>query len=152
MPLTRGIKTRIGELLLKRGLITPEQLQQALYLQQKQDRDKQLGQILVELGFISRNDLYFVLAIQSGYPYINLDCCNVEPEILSLIPEEIVRKHQVLPIDKIQDVITVAMVNPLDSSTIERIQKITKSSVKVFLTTPLELEEIVSRYYGHREE
>jgi len=146
----RRTKTKIGELLLQKELITSEQLQEALSLQRGRDKHKLLGQILLDLGYVSKEELYLILAIQYGYPYINVSHCIIEPKVLSLIPRELVEKYQVLPIDKIEDILTLAMVNPLDKSAIEDIEKLTKSNVKVFLTMPLELKEMISKYYTHK--
>ena len=148
----RSTKTAIGKLLIQKGLITNEQLQEALILQRDKIKDKLLGQILIQLGYLNKDDLYFALAIQSGYPYIDIRRCIVSPEVMSLIPEIMVRKYQAFPIDKIQDVVTVAMVNPLDNLAIDQIQDITKSNIKVFLTTPSDIKEIIFRYFGKSEE
>lgn len=148
----RRVKTKIGELLLQKGLITSEQLQEALALQHGKEKGKPLGRILVELGYIGKEQLCIFLAVQGGYPYIDISQCMIKPEVLSLVPEAIVKKYQVLPIDKIQDVLTLAMVNPLDIATIDQIQKLTNSTVKVFLTTPVELEEMILRYYSKKQE
>jgi len=147
MPIRR-VKTKIGELLLRKGLITQKQLQEALSLQHVKEKNKPLGQILVELGYIGKEELSVFLAIQGGYPYIDIKNCLIEHEVLFLIPETMVKKYQVLPIDKIQDILTVAMVNPLDVLAIDQIQKFTNSEVKVFLTISSEFKEAVSRYYG----
>ena len=148
----RRVRVRIGQLLLQKGLITSEQLQEALSLQRSRERDKHLGQILVEFGYVNRDELYAALAIQSGYPYINIACCMIKPEVLSLVPEVMARKYQVLPIDKIQNILTVAMANPMDKLAIEQIEKLTDTRVLIFLTTPLELKEMFSLYYDKKEE
>jgi len=146
----RIIKTKIGELLLQRSLITNEQLQEALSLQHSRLKGKPLGQILIESGFINKDDLYHVLAIQKGYPYINIKQCNIEPYVLSLIPEDMVKRYQVCPIDKIEEILTVAMVNPLDELALSDIKKFTKKNIKIFLTTFLELKEATLKYYGRK--
>lgn len=148
----RTTKTEIGRILLQKGMITSSQLQEALTLQRQKQQDKLLGQILIELGYLSRDDLYFVLAIQSGYPYIDIRRCLIDPEVLALIPEIMVKKYQVFPIDKIQDVVTIAMVNPLDNMAIDQIQEILKSNIKVFLTLPSDLAEFASRYFVKTKE
>lgn len=148
----RRVKTKIGELLLQKGLITQGQLQEALSLQHGKEKGKPLGQILVEAGYIGKEQLCILLAVQSGYPYIDINQCIISPEILSLVPLGLIKKHQALPIDKIQDILNVAMVNPLDIVAIDQIQKLTNSTVKVFLTTPLELEEMIARYYSKKQE
>jgi type IV pilus assembly protein PilB len=144
----RTTKTEIGRLLLQKGLISSSQLQEALAIQRQKQQDKRLGQILVELGYLSKDDLYFVLAMQSGYPYIDIKRCVLEPEIVSLIPAIMIKKYQVFPIDKIQDVVTIAMVNPLDNMVIDQIQEIVKSNIKIFLTIPFDLNEMMTRYLG----
>lgn len=144
----RRVKTKIGELLLQRGLITSEQLHQALALQRTKQKDKQLGQILIESGYVKREDFYIILAVQSGYPYISVNQCTIRPEVLSLLPAVMAKKYQVLPIDKFQDILTVAMTNPSDIVALDEIKKLTESQVKVFLTTPLELEEMLKRSYA----
>jgi type IV pilus assembly protein PilB len=134
--------------LLQKRLITSEQLQEALILQRQNQQGKLLGQILVELGYLNREDLYFILAVQSGYPYIDIRRCVIDPEVLALIPEIAIKKYQAFPIDKIQDVITIAMVNPLDNSSFDQIQEIVKSNLKVFLTKISDFEEVLSRYFA----
>ncbi|MFH1457844.1 MAG: hypothetical protein ABIG31_01600 [Candidatus Omnitrophota bacterium] len=147
MSFYRTTKTEIGKFLLQKGLITAVQLQEALALQRHKEKGKPLGQILIELGYLVRDDLCFVLAIQSGYPYIDIRRCLIDAETLSLIPEIMIRKYRVFPIDKIQDVVTIAMVNPLDSGVIEQIQEMLKSNIKVFLTSSNDLAELISRYF-----
>lgn len=135
---------------MQQGMITPEQLQEALSLQHSGESNEVLGRILLKLGYIGEDELYSILAVQSGYPYINISNCIIELKALSLLPESFARKYQLLPIDKIGDVFTVAMVNPLDKSAVDEIQNITRASVEIFLTTPLELEEMFSRCYGSK--
>ena len=62
------------------------------------------------------------------------------------------RKYRIFPIDKIQDIFTIAMVDPLDKLAIDQIKKPTKSDVRIFLTTPLELDNMVLKYYGPKRE
>jgi len=146
-PYRAGKTEKIGRLLLQKGLISSAQLQEALVIQQQKQQDKLLGQILIELGYLSRDELYFVLAIQSGYPYIDIRRCVVNLEILSLIPEIMIKKYQLFPIDKIQDVVTIAMVNPLDNMALDQVREIVKSNIKIFLTVVSDLNELISRYF-----
>lgn len=143
----RSTKTEIGKLLIQKRLITNEQLLEALELQRHKEKDKLLGQILIGLGYLSKDDLCFALAIQSGYPYIDIKRCIIDPEVIALVPEIMVRKYQVFPIDKIEDIVTIAMVNPLDNQAIDGLQDVLKSAIRVFLTTSLDLEEVISKYY-----
>ncbi|RJO65146.1 MAG: hypothetical protein C4540_02125 [Candidatus Omnitrophota bacterium] len=146
----RRTKTKIGEILVQKGVITHEQLQEALAFQHSQGQGKRLGQILVELGHLDRDELCLALAVQCGYPYIAIEQCLIEPDVLSAVPEELVRKYQILPIDKIGDVLTIAMVNPLERAVIKELQQVTGSHVIAYLTTPVELKGLISKYYAKR--
>ena len=143
----RMTKTELSRLLLQKNLVTPEQLQEAVDLQRSKMQGKLLGHILVDLKYLKREDLNFVLAIQAGYPYIDIKKCLIEPEILALIPEETIRKYQIFPIDRIQDVVTVAMVNPLDQESIEEIEESLSLNLKVFLAVSSDLQELIKRYF-----
>ncbi|MCM8800565.1 MAG: hypothetical protein NC912_00905 [Candidatus Omnitrophica bacterium] len=147
-PLRR--KERMGELLLRLGLITAKQLQEALSHQMDQDKGKTVGQILLELGYITPENLCFVLGIQAGYPYIQIKNYKISREVLSLVPEEMVRKYQVFPLDKFMDFFIVAMVDPLDKTAVEALKDLTKANLMIFLTTPNELEEMYYKYYAKR--
>lgn len=144
----RKKKTKIGELLLQLDFITPEQLRKAVEFQIKEGKDKPLGQIMFDLGYVDMEKLCFALSIQSGYSYINIKNCKIDLSLLPLLPEVVVRKHLVFPIDKIQDVVTVAMSNPLDQDAFNQIKHFINSTVLVFLTTSDELREMIKMYYG----
>lgn len=144
----RKKKTKIGELLLLSDLITPEQLRKALNFQLTEGKDKPLGQVILELGFVNKDSLDFILAVQSGYPYIQIKNYKIESELLSLLPEETIRKYRVFPIDKIKDVFTVAMVNPIDSAAVDQVKKIIKDKVIIFLTTSSEFNEMLAMYFA----
>ena len=147
MPPFRRIKTKIGELLLQSGLVTQEHLQEALSLQNGQEKGKPLGQILIDSGYVQKEDFYALLSIQCGYPYINLKDCIIDPEVLSLIPEQKTKEFRVFPVDRMQDILTIAMVNPLDEFVINQLQQSTNCSIRIFLTSPLQLEEMFEKYY-----
>lgn len=148
----RRIKIRIGELLLEKGLITHEQLNEAVASQQGAEKDKQLGQICIEKGFVDKEKLWFMLAVQSGYPYINAQNCVINREVLSLLNRAFVEKYLVLPIDKVKDIVTVAMANPLDKAVVDEIEKVLKGKVMIFLATVPELTEAIKQAYGKEKE
>ena len=101
---------RLGDLLVAEGLITPDQLKQAL-AQQKGKADK-LGAVLVRLGFISEEQLIGFLSRQYGIPSITLSNLDVDDETLRLVPVNIARKYDVLPVKRINSTLTLAMADP----------------------------------------
>jgi type IV pilus assembly protein PilB len=101
---------RLGDLLVAEGLITPDQLKQAL-AQQKGKADK-LGAVLVRLGFISEEQLIGFLSRQYGIPSITLNNLDVDADTLRLVPVTIARKYDVLPVKRINSTLTLAMADP----------------------------------------
>ena len=101
---------RLGDLLVAEGLITPDQLKQAL-AQQKGKADK-LGAVLVRLGFISEEQLIGFLSRQYGIPSITLSNLDVDVDTLRLVPVTIARKYDVLPVKRINTTLTLAMADP----------------------------------------
>ena len=101
---------RLGDMLVKAALITKEQLAQAL--QQQQTSGGRIGTNLVKLGVISEDDITSFLSRQYGVPSINLSHFEIDGGVIKLIPSEIAQKHQVIPINRTGNVLTVAMADP----------------------------------------
>src|SRR5262249_43076885 len=102
--------SRLGDRLIAEGLITREQLQQALAAQ-KGTRDK-LGSILVRLGAISEDKLLGFLSRQYNVPSVSLGQLNIEPDVLRLVPGPLAEKLEVLPIKRSGNTLTLAMADP----------------------------------------
>ncbi|PIQ89417.1 MAG: hypothetical protein COV72_03155 [Candidatus Omnitrophica bacterium CG11_big_fil_rev_8_21_14_0_20_42_13] len=148
MAVARKIKAKIGELLIEKGTINREQLEEALTLQRATHKNKLLGQIFVEMGAASEEDIYSAVAAQFGYPYIKITNYSIDQQVLNFIPKEKAQSLGVMPIDKIGNILTVAMVNPLEEKIVENLEKETGLSVKVFVSSFSELKEAVLKNYG----
>lgn len=142
-------KQLLGQILLKRGLISKDQLKETLEIQKKDGGV--LGEILVKLGYLTERDVVVALIVQCGFPYIAVNKYNIDSKVLSLISEETAKKCHAIPLDKVGDVLSVVMANPLDISTIEEIEKITNCKVATFIATKTEIEEAISRCYSKKE-
>ncbi len=143
------VRKRLGELLLEAGLITDEQLEQAL--RKQWETDQRLGDILVEQGVISEQQLIEVIEFQLGIPHVDLDRYRIEPEVLSLMSEETARRYRVLPIRVQDNRLTVAMADPFDFYTIDHLAMTTKMEIDPVITTQEGLERALDRYYGLQE-
>lgn len=117
-----GLSThkKLGELLLEDGLITLDQLAEALKVQL--ETGKFLGSILVEKGYVTQEAISSCLAKQCKVPHINPKEYDISNEVLKLIPEEVCRRRNLIPIDKLGRILTVAMVDPLDTEALEEIK------------------------------
>jgi len=142
-------REQIGQLLIQRGKITPEQLDQALQLQKEQG--DLLGEALTKLGFVTEEDIVQALAVQHDLPYLPLANYEIDSELTKLIPESLARKYHILPVDKMGDILTVVMANPLESEAIEEIEALTKCKVEVFIGTSTEIREAIERIYGRKQ-
>lgn len=136
----------IGEILVKRNIITPRQLAEALKLQ-KEEKDF-VGEILVRLGYLQEIDIVVALMVQCSLPYIAVNKYTIAPEVLKLIPEELARSMRLVPLDKAGGVLSVVMINPLTLAMKEQLEKITKCRIATFIATKTEIDEAILRSYG----
>lgn len=138
-------KQLIGQILIKRNLITRERLREALDLQKIQGG--LIGEVLVKLGYATERDIVIALIIQCGFPYIAVNKYDIDSKILKLIPEEVAKKHHIIPLDLVGDVLSVVMANPLNSIIIEEIEKLTDCKIATFIATKSEIDEAIAHRY-----
>lgn len=144
MPL--GLKERISEILIKKGIITEEKLKVALDLQR--ERGGALGDTLVSLGYVSQNELLAILSQELGIPPISLSKYKIDPEIIKAIPRKIAVHYQIMPISRIGKLLTVAMADPLNVFAMDDIKKITGLEVNPIITTKADVQAAIEKYYG----
>ncbi len=116
----RGRVGRLGDILLEERIITAKQLDEGLA--KRRESGGFLGQALVELGHIDQDTLTLILVKQCKIPHLNLHEYLISDEVLSLIPAELCVKYRVLPVDKMRNILTVAMVDPLDIDALSAIR------------------------------
>jgi type IV pilus assembly protein PilB len=141
---------RIGDLLVRDGLITRDQLTKAL--EDARSNGTRIGLSLVKLGFIAEQDLALVLARQHRVPAVDLEKVKLDPRILKLIPSEIAVKHQVLPLRRVGRTLTVAMTNPADLGVIDDLKFITRFEIEPVIAGELTLGRIVEREYNSADD
>jgi type IV pilus assembly protein PilB len=143
------LKEQLGQVLIQRGIITPEQLKKALEVQKEQGG--LLGEVLTELRFATEEDIVQALAIQHDFPYLPLANYEIDSELAKLFSEELARKYHALPIDKMGDILTVVMANPLDEKAMEEIETLTKCKIELFVATYTEIREAIERCYAQKQ-
>ena len=104
-------KVLLGEILIQRKKITREQLE--VPLQAQKEKGGFIGEILVNLGLLDERDIVVALVIQCGLPYIAVNKYTIDPQIVRLIPKEVAQKEKVIALDRIGEILSVVMVNPL---------------------------------------
>ncbi|MBN95564.1 MAG: type IV-A pilus assembly ATPase PilB [Deltaproteobacteria bacterium] len=136
---------RLGELLLREKLITPLQLQQAI--EEQKNAGGRLGYQLTKMGFIEENELTAFLSKQYGVPSIDLNEFDIEPDIIKLIPKEVVLKHQIVPVNRTGSTLIVAMADPSNIFAIDDIKFLTGYNVEVVVASEQAIEGAVEKYY-----
>jgi len=136
---------KLGEILVREGLITQEQLRKAL-LEQK-NSGMRLGYTLVKLGFIEETEVSKMLARQYRMPAVDLSRFEVDPKILRLLPPDIASKHTVLPLKREGRTLTVAIADPNNVTAIEDIKFITRCDVFPVIAGEYTLRNAIDRYY-----
>lgn len=139
----------IGQLLIDGGVITEEQLNDALEKQRTQGG--KTFELLIALGYLDKDLLHDFLSRQPGIAAIDLSRCNISPELVKLVPKKLAVENLVLPIDQLGKLLTVAMACPLDTGTIATLEKATGLRVKGMLCRLEDIHAAVQKYYPDRK-
>jgi type IV pilus assembly protein PilB len=137
---------RLGDLFVKEGLITDQQLREGLA--ESKTSGTRIGYALVHLGFVAEEELTRMLAKQYRVPAVDLSKVSVDQKILKLIPPNVANKHLVLPLRRVGRMLTVAMTNPTDFSAIDDLKFITKLEIEPVIVGEYTLRKHLEQYYG----
>lgn len=140
---------RLGSILVQQNLITEEQLDLALE-EQKQSRDLPLGKLLIKMGILSEADIQQALAHKLGIPFVDLQHFQLDPEIIERVPEDLARKHRVLPLHAHGDRLIVAIPNPLDWQALEAVRFATGKQIDTVMAAESAIAGIIDFAYGSR--
>ena len=142
---------RLGEILLREGILTPDQLDKALKAQQK-SKGEFLGSALVRLGFITEKNLAAALSSQLNIPYLARENWRLNVSqlrsLIQLIPEAFARKNVVVPLSQNGRSLTVAMVDPTDIVVLDNLRKVTGCEIDAIIATKSDIEAGMDQIYG----
>ena len=145
-------KMRIGDILMAEGVITQEQLDQALESQKIKKR--RLGEILVSDGYITDDIMADALCHQMGYDRANLQDSRIPDDLISMFDVEILKKYTAIPYcydDRNVNIIRVAMADPMDMLAIDDLSMVTNRMIDPMVATPGEIMVAIDKYYGNAE-
>lgn len=145
-------KLRLGDVLVSNGVITAEDLQKGLELQKGSGR--KLGETLVDEGLATEENIAKALSNQFHYDMVDLQNVEIEQDILSLVPANVLKKHKALPFEYSPDnmnVLRVAMSDPMDMAAMDDINIITNLQVEPVVATTGSVMLALDRYYGQAE-
>lgn len=136
----------LGEILIERKVITRAQLKHALDIQKKEGG--LIGEILIKLGYAEDRDIVAALVVQCNLPYIAIDQYEIERNVLQLLPRETVCRCRVIPLDRVGDILSVVMLDPLDTSVRAELRRLTNCKIAPFIATRTQIEKAIERWYG----
>ena len=149
----RKSKLRLGEILIKEGLLLDAQLDEALRFQKLSGRT--IGDIIVDRGFVKENDLANALAKQLDIPFVSMADGSLSPSkndnLEKLIPQSFARSQMVIPLSKHLQSLTVALANPLDLLAIDNLKKITGYDINPVIATKGDMREAIAKFYGSKD-
>lgn len=139
------MKLRIGELLVKNGIITEPQLKEALELQKEQE--KRLGEIHIELGYLSSKDLVWMLSEQADIPFVEIRPEMLDKKLINVFPESILYGNSILPLYETEDRIYVALGDPTETIATQEVKRFTTKEVVTSGADPHKIEQLLNKYF-----
>ncbi|MCG8605874.1 Flp pilus assembly complex ATPase component TadA [bacterium] len=140
---------KLGGFLLQGGILSPAQLVEVLKLKRHSPHD--LPQIIINKDYASPKEVYQCLADYLNLPFIELEDYDIDSSVLGIIPPELVHKHKVLPVFKIEDTLTVAMTNPGDVHIIDTLRRETGCEIEPAVSVEEDLRQALEKYFGSAE-
>ena len=141
-----NISKKLGEILVSSSLITSEQLLDALEYQKKSGL--KLGQILIEKGYITEKQLLEFLSKQFSIKFIEISKIELNPDIVSIIPESMAKRYSLIAISKENNVLSVAMVDPLNIVILDEVKLMTGYNVEPIFALEDDINNAIEKYYG----
>jgi type IV pilus assembly protein PilB len=139
------MERRLGEMLVRDGIVSPSDLESAISVQTEQGGS--LGRIIIDSGYASEWEIAAALGKQLEVPFLTLSHYEIDPEILESIPVDIVKKYQIVPVDKIGDTLTVALSDPSNIYLLDELRLLTKCKIVPVISFESDIRDAIMRYY-----
>ncbi|MCG8673099.1 MAG: Flp pilus assembly complex ATPase component TadA, partial [Pseudomonadales bacterium] len=148
--MSRQQKVRIGDLLVQKGLISNDQLMQALDEQKRSG--KKIGKAVVDLGLVTEGQLLQALADHFGYPYVDLIRFKLNNDLILSMPENQARRYRAIMLSEQPDGYLVGMADPLDLLAIDELQRVLKRPVHPAFVKESDLLDALDRIYRRQDQ
>ena len=139
---------KLGEMLIHYKIITPEQLKEGLKIQK--NKEKRIGEILIDLGRVTQDEINWILGKQLNLPYVQVNVGNIDIQLSKNFSECTLRKFKIVPMMELDDEMIIAMADPTDEEAIEMIKKVTKRKLKFVLASFENIDEIIDRIFHNK--
>jgi type IV pilus assembly protein PilB len=143
------MSSRLGEMLVKEALITPDQLREAVAYQKQ--HGGRLGSVMIKLGLVNDDEITGVLSRQYGVPSINLKYYEVDPSVIRLIPQDTAIRYQVVPLSRVGSTLTIAMTDPTNVFAMDDIKFMTGFTIEPVVAPESAVNEAITKFYGEAQ-
>lgn len=140
---------KLGEMLVHYKIITPEHLEEGLKIQK--NMEKRIGEILIDLGRVTQDEINWVLGKQLDLPYVQVNVDNIDIQLSKNISEDVLKKFKVIPIMELNDELVVAMADPTDEEAIEMIKEVTERKLKIVLASFKNINETIDQVFRNKD-
>lgn len=137
-------RKRLGDLLVEAGVINEQQLDYAL---KNKSRDEKLGDFLIKESVLTEQQLIEVLEFQLGIPHITLNKYAIDPELLQLVPRELAKRANIMPVRRDKNKLLIAMSDPMDYFAIEEVRMATGCQIETSIAAKDDLYRTITKYY-----
>src|ERR671915_470319 len=144
------MSAKLGEILVRENLLTPQQLREALDYQR--ENGGPLGHKLVQMGLVPGDLITAVLSRQYGVPSVNLELFDIDETVIRLIPREVAEKYMVLPLSRVGATLTLAMVDPTNVFAMDDVKFMTGLNVEPVVVAEGAVQQAIAKYYGTSRE
>ncbi len=134
------------QFLVQNGFLKPEQLEEAKKVQ-KQTNNPDLGRVLIDLGMVGEREVYKARAQETGEMFVDLDNVTIESSAINVVPDRIVRQHNVIPVKKEGTTLWLAMTNPTNLEAIDAVRFASGCLVRPVLAVPGAVDDAIRKYY-----
>ncbi|MFH0771460.1 MAG: type II secretion system ATPase GspE [Candidatus Omnitrophota bacterium] len=141
---------RIGQILLEKGLVNEQQLEQAL--DEQKLTSKLLGRVLVDMGFVKEDDILKVLGSKSGFPVVKLKDMNIPKDALDKVPASVAKIYTIMPISYEPNLLTIAIADPLNVAVFDDLRFTLDVNVKGAVASEEDIKEAIHKHYGSEGE
>jgi len=138
---------RLGDLLVKEKVITSEQLDKAVRAQKEAGANARLGSVLVQLGYVTDEEVTNFLSRQYGVPAINLEYFEIDSSVVKLVPEETAKRYQILPLSRVGASLTIAMVDPTNVFAMDDIKFMTGYNIEPVVASESAILDAIQKAY-----
>ncbi len=141
-------RKRLGDLLIEANVLEPEQLEDAL---KNKSYEEKLGDYLISRELITEQQLIEVLEFQLGIPHVNLNQYSIDPELIQLVPKELAKRANLMPIRRDRNKLLVAMADPMDYFAIEELRMATGCQIETSIAAKDDVYRTITKFYDLQE-